>query len=298
MSPISAIPPLELIADYACHTAENPLWHALEARLYWTDIPNGRLFRYDPATGAHAPCYQGAPVGGFTIQADGALLLFMAGGAIARWREGQLDYVVDGLAAEQDGRFNDVIADPAGRVFCSAMPTPAHAGHLYRLELDGTVTMVLEGLGIPNGMAFTPDRRQFYFTDSTRRRIDLFDYDGRTGDLSRRREWKQLPLEAGEPDGLTVDAEGYVWSARWDGAAAYRYAPDGTEVLRLEMPARKVSSLTFGGADLGDLYLTTALAAGTKATEGAGAGALFRLRPGVRGAPEFCSRVAPEAGRR
>src|SRR5688572_32574008 len=99
----------ELIADYQCHIGENPLWHPLEQRLYWTDTFRGKLFRYDPATGKHEQCYSGAPVGGFTIQADGALLLFMARGAIARWRDGQLTYLVREIY--DDGWFfNDVIA--------------------------------------------------------------------------------------------------------------------------------------------------------------------------------------------
>ena len=90
---------------------------------------------------------------------------------------------------------------------------------------------------------------------------------------------------------MTVDAQGYVWSARWVGSALYRYTPEGIEEQRIEFPARKVSSVAFGGDDLSDLYVTTALTDGTKAEEGAGAGALFRLRMGIRGLPEFFSRV-------
>jgi D-xylonolactonase len=281
----------ELIADYECHTGENPLWHPLERRVYWTDIPRGRLFRYDPATGQHEQCYSGVPVGGFTVQADGALLLFMARGAIATWRDGRLDTIVEEIPDERESRFNDVIADPAGRVFCGTMPTPARRGRLYRLDTDASLHVVLEGVGISNGMGFTLDRQHLYHTDSIAHRIDLFDYDEQTGALSNRRVWLRLPENGGEPDGLTVDAQGYVWSARWDGSALYRYAPDGIEDRRIEFPARKVSSVTFGGDDLSDLYVTTALDGGVKTDEGAGAGALFRLRPGIRGLPEFFSRI-------
>ena len=281
----------ELIADYHCHIGENPLWHPLERRLYWTDITRGRLFRYDPATGKHEQCYSGPPVGGFTVQADGTLLLFMARGAIAQWRDGHLNYIVEEIADERESRFNDVIADPAGRVFCGTMPTPTRLGRLYRLDLDGGIHLVLEGIGTSNGMGFTLDRRQMYYTDSEARCIYLFDYEERTGALTNQRVWLHTPEGAGLPDGMTVDAQGHVWSARWDDSALYRYTPEGVEEQRIEFPAKKVSSVAFGGDDLSDLYITTALTDGTKAQEGAGAGALFRIRPGIRGVPEFFSRV-------
>lgn len=283
----------ELIADYQCHTGENPLWHPLERRVYWTDIPMGRLFRYDPATGAHEQCYSGAPVGGFTIQADGALLLFMERGKIARWRDRGIDTLVEEVHAELDGRFNDVITDPFGRVFCGTVSLPAgkHPGRLYRLDTDGSLHQVLEDVTISNGMGFTPDRRKMYYTDSARRTTYLFDYDEQTGTLTNQRVWLQTPEGEGVPDGMTVDAKGYVWSARWDGAALYRYTPEGIEERRIDFPARKVSSVIFGGEDLSDLYVTTALDGGTKAKEGAGAGALFRVRTNLRGLPEFFSRI-------
>jgi sugar lactone lactonase YvrE len=281
----------ELIADYHCHIGENPLWHPVEQRLYWTDITGGRLFRYDPASGKHEQCYSGPPVGGFTVQADGTLLLFMARGAIAQWRDGHLHYIVEEIAEERESRFNDVIADPVGRVFCGTMPTSTRPGRLYRLDLDGVLHLVLEGIGISNGIGFTLDRQRMYYTDSAARCIYLFDYDEKTGVLTNQRVWLRTPEGAGTPDGMTVDAQGYIWSARWDDSALYRYTPDGFEERRIEFPARKVSSVTFGGDDLSDLYITTALTDSTKAEEGAGAGALFRLRLGIRGVPEFFSRV-------
>jgi D-xylonolactonase len=198
---------------------------------------------------------------------------------------------MDGIPDERAGRFNDVIADPAGRVFCGTMPTPAHSGRLYRLDADGSLHRLLEGIGIPNGMGFTPDGRGMYFTDSTARQIFLFDYDVQTGALANRRVWLQTPGNEGVPDGMTVDSEGGVWSARWDGSALYRYTPDGIEDRRVAFAARKVSSVTFGGDDWQDLYVTTALGNGARDDEGSGAGALFRLRPAIRGVPEFFSRV-------
>ncbi len=280
----------EPIADYACVTGEGPLWHPGEQRLYWTDIPTGRMFRYDPAAGTHEQCYEGEVVGGFTIQADGALLLFMARGTVKTWREDTLTTVIDEIPAERESRFNDVIADPAGRVFCGTMPTKSQLGRLYRLDADGTLTKLLDGIGCSNGMGFTLDRKRMYYTDSVKREIYLFDYDQATGAITNRRLFVRTLEDEGIPDGMTVDAEGYVWSARWDGGCLVRYAPDGSEDRRITFPARKVSSVTFGGADYADMYVTTAGGNNT-AEEGPGAGALFRLSLGIRGVPELPSRV-------
>lgn len=280
----------ELIADYACVTGENPLWHPDEKRLYWVDIPTGRMFRYDPATSQHEQCYEGEVVGGFTIQADGALLLFMARGAVKIWRDGELTTVIDEIPDERSSRFNDVIADPEGRVFCGTMSTEDRLGRLYRLDTNGTLTRLLEGIGTSNGMGFTLDRRQMYYTDSRKREVYLFDYDQATGAITNQRLFLRTPEGAGSPDGMTVDAEGAVWSARWNGGCLVRYAPDGTEDRRIEFPAKKVSSVTFGGEDYTDIYVTTA-GGNNKAEEGSGAGALFRLNLGIRGLPEFRSRI-------
>jgi D-xylonolactonase len=280
----------ELIADYACVTGEGPLWHPAEQRLYWVDIPKGRLFRYHPASGAHEMCFEGEPLGGFTIQADGALLLFMNRGAIKLWRDGVFTTLIEEIPDERETRFNDVFADPAGRVFCGTMPTRDRLGRLYRLDADGTLTKLLDGIGCSNGMGLTPDQKQLYYTDSTAREIYLFDYDQASGAIGNRRLFASNPPEEGMPDGMTVDAAGYVWSARWDGGCLVRYAPDGMLERRVGFPAKKVSSVTFGGPDYTDIYVTTA-GGDNKPAEGAGAGALFRLNLGIQGRPEFQSRI-------
>ena len=280
----------ELIADYACVTGEGPLWHPGEQRLYWVDIPEGRMFRYDPSSGTDEPCYEGEPIGGFTVQHDGALLLFMARGAVKIWREGAMTTVIDEIPDERTSRFNDVIADPVGRAFCGTMSTSDRLGRLYRLDTEGTLSKLLDGIGTSNGMGFTPDRRRMYYTDSPKREIYLFDYNEETGAITNQRVFVRTPEGEGSPDGMTVDAEGYVWSARWDGGCLVRYAPDGTEDRRIQFPARKVSSVTFGGEDYGDMYVTTA-GGRDKDEEGTGAGALFRLSLGIQGLPEFPSRI-------
>ena len=284
------MPLYEMIADYACQTGEGPLWHPDESVLYWVDIPSGRLFRYDPESGHHEQCLEGEPVGGFTIQADGSLLLFMDRGAIRIWRDGIVATIIEEIPQERDSRFNDVIADPLGRVFCGTMSSDQHKGRLYRLDTDGSLTCVGEGIGTSNGMGFTPDLSRMYHTDSNVREIYVYDYHLGSGEISNRRLFAKVEGDGGVPDGMTVDARGHVWSARWDGYRIARYAPDGALVEEIAMPVRKVSCVTFGGPDSTDMYVTTAGGDDT-AENGEHAGALYRLRLGVQGVPEYRSRV-------
>ena len=286
-------PEPRLIADYACRIGENPLWHPFEKRLYWTDIPSGRLFCYDPAADRHWPCYEGRPVGGFTIQADGALLLFMDRGTVATWRDGAFENTIhEEIADERETRFNDVIADPAGRVFCGTMPTPERKGRLYRLEKDGSLSIVLEGVGTSNGMGFTPDGTRFFHTDTKTRTITCYDYDRATGAITNPRPFIRVPddPEEGGPDGMTVDAEGGVFSARFRGRCVARYSPDGELREKIPVPANNVTSVIFAGENLDELYITTA-GGDDKATHGELAGGLFALDPGVQGMAECFSRI-------
>jgi D-xylonolactonase len=199
--------------------------------------------------------------------------------------------VISEIPEEREGRFNDVIADPEGRVYCGTMPIGDRPGRLYRLDPDLTLTVVIEDAGLSNGLGFTPDLEYLYHSDSSDNRIiTKLKYDRTTGNLTDRQFFFHPGENEGLPDGMTVDAEGYVWSAQWDGSALIRIAPDGNEVHRIPFPAKKVSSVTFGGNDYRDAYVTTANVNGRE-EEGPGAGALFRVNLGVQGRPEFFSKI-------
>ena len=288
----------EMVVDYRNVVGEGPLWHPAEKRLYWVDIMTGRIMRYNPATGEHSQFFQGPIVGGFTMQADGSFLLFLEGPAVAELRDGKLHYLIDELPEKSGFRFNDVIADPAGRVFCGTMPTNSdravndgETGNLYRLDIDGSIRVVMDEVGLSNGLGFTPDRRQMYYTDSLAHKIYIFDYDEATGDISNRRVFKDVPEDGGVPDGMTVDAGGYVWSASAGGGAVYRYGPNGGDDQTIKFPTAKIiSSVNFGGVNMDEIYVTT-IGGDKKEESGEGSGALFRLKLGVKGVPDFYSRV-------
>ncbi len=222
--------------------------------------PPGKLFRYNPATGHHEQCFDlnGESIGGFTVQADGALLLFMAKGAVKIWRNGQFETVLEDIPNER--------------------------------ETDGSIHQILDGIGCSNGMGFTPDRKKMYYTDSGARTIYLFDYDENSGAITNQQVFLKTPQDEGIPDGMTVDAEGYIWTSKWDGYALVRYAPNGTEDRRITFDTKKVSCVTFAGNNYTDMYVTTA-GGHDKVENGDDAGALFRLNLNIKGVPEFRSRV-------
>jgi len=280
----------QIAVDHKSVVGECPIWHPFDKKLYWIDIPEGIIFRYDPETGNHEEFYSGEVIGGFTIQEDGSLLLFLERGAVKILKDGETSTVIDEIYEELDTRFNDVIADPEGRVFCGTMPAKDNKARLYRLDTNGSITKILDGIGISNGMGFTPDRKQMYFTDSPGGKIYLFDYDLKTGNIENQSVFVTVPESEGVPDGMTVDKEGCIWSARWDGGCLIRYKPDGKEDLRIQFPAKKISSVTFGGKDYRDIYVTTA-GGDKREEEGPDAGALFHLNLDIQGVPEFLSKI-------
>ena len=275
------------VANYHCEVGENPLWDERTQRIHWLDIDTGRLFRADHATLEHECFYRGPVLGGFTLQGDGSLLLFEADRIATLDAQGGRRVLVEGIDPDMR-RFNDVIADPEGRVFAGTIGRTERTGGLYRVERDGRVTCLLKETGIANGMAFTGDGTGFYWTCSTTRRIFRFDYERQSGELSNRRLFHAATEPDDTPDGLTLDASDRVYSARWGGSAVLRLAPDGSVAERIVLPVTRVSSAGFGGPELDTLYVTTA--GGTP--DGTGEdGTLYRVDVGARGRLEHRSRV-------
>ena len=170
------------------------------------------------------------------------------------------------------------------------MSTADRAGKLYRLDPDATLTPVVDGVGTSNGLGFTADRRTLFHTDTRAHAIYRYEYDEASGGISNRQAFITVQDGPSRPDGMTVDSEGCIWSARWDGYVVVRYAPDSGELGRIAFPSRKVSCITFGGADYREMYVTTA-GGQDRDDNGSTAGSLFRITPGVQGIPEFRSRI-------
>ncbi|HEY3252617.1 MAG TPA: SMP-30/gluconolactonase/LRE family protein [Polyangiaceae bacterium] len=279
---------VEPVANYQCHTGENPLWDEREGRLYWLDIEDGRLFRVDHESGEHECFHRNSQkIGGFTFQEDGSLLLFEIDRIALLGKNGHRRVIAEQIDSDMV-RFNDAIADPEGRVFAGSIGKTDESGGLYRIGLDGSVETVWKGTGCANGMGFTPDLRQFYWTCSTTYLIYIADYQRETGALSNRRVFHRAVREQGIPDGLTVDRQGQVWSARWDGSAVLRLNPEGELLERVQLPVSRVSSAAFGGPNLDTLYVTTA---GGTWGESPADGSLYRFKVPVPGTVEFRSRV-------
>jgi D-xylonolactonase len=279
---------IEPLSNQHCNTGENPYWHPDDGCVYWTDIPAGKLYRYDPASRETRLCYTGDPVGGFTLQADGKFLLFRVND-VARFDpvHGHVESIIR-YTDDTMKRFNDVHADPLGRVYAGTIGANNDVGGLYLFELDGSVRKVVSGTGCSNGMAFSPDESLLYWHCSTRKKIFVFDYDRSSGDLKNQRVFYDCPAEEKTPDGTAMDRDGNLWSTRWDGGRICVIDPTGKKIDEIFFPVSKVSCAIFGGKKDDELFVTTA---GGKPDSDTADGTLYRVVTRTTGRPRFRSRV-------
>lgn len=282
---------VECVLERADVLGEGPVWSEQDQSLYRVDIAGRRVRRFTPATGQQREWIVPSDVGALALRAGGgAVVALRTGFALLDLGSGRLDPLGDPEQGRPDNRFNDGACDRAGRFWAGTLHDDElePLGSLYRLDPDLGWHAVLHDVICSNGLGWSPDDRTMYFTDSRVGRIDAFDFDLASGSLSRRRPFAVLDGQDGVPDGLTVDADGYVWSAVWDGWRVVRYAPDGTVDRVVELPVQRPTSCAFGGPDLTTLYVTSAARGLTSAERVAGplGGSLFALQPGVRGLPE------------
>lgn len=285
---------MALIKGVHCATGESPVWHAAQAAWYWVDIPARRIWRYDPGAASTANWEAPEMVACIAVAADGSLVAGMETGIF------RVDLGPDGrastslLAAPAAGelgqgmRFNDGRCDRQGRFWSGTMFMDMQAarpiGGLYRYTRRGGLHgPAVTGLLTQNGLAWSPDGRTMYLSDSHphRRLVWSFDYDVDDGVPHGQRVFLDLSQQQGRPDGAAVDVDGCYWTCANDGGVVQRFTPEGRLDREIAVPMAKPSMCAFGGPDL-DTMLVTSIDPGS----GGDAGRVILLDPGVQGCPE------------
>jgi sugar lactone lactonase YvrE len=275
------------VGDVTAVLGEGPYWLPDESCLLWLDIPVGLLHRTRIPSGETETVELGEVSAVFPALGGG--VLYAGGHRVAHRDESQSERTLAAVPARHDVRFNDGSVDMAGRVWVGSMHADEAdpVGVLYRLEAGGVLVPVVSGVTISNGLGWSPDGSFMYYADSPTRRLDVFDYDQATGQIAGRRVFADLSGFEGVPDGLTVDADGYVWVAMFGGAALRRFAPSGGLDAVVPLPVSQPTSVAFGGPGMADLFVTTAsrdLGPAERAAQPL-AGRLLRLVPGPVGLP-------------
>lgn len=267
---------------------EGPLWLADRAELAWVDIQRGLIYLLQVATGHARTIAVGEMVGSIAPTAAGLLVAAVATGfVLVDPDRGSVRRLASLERVDPTIRMNDGKADPWGRFWAGTMGLDKRpgAGTLYCLDPDLRVTTALEPVTISNGLDWADDRRTMFYVDTPTRRVDRFDLDAGGAGLRNRRPFISVPHDMGAPDGLTLDSAGRLWLALWGGSAVCCYSASGEVEAIVRLPASHVTNCTFGGPDLGDLYITSAwseLSDEQRAGEPL-AGRLFRCRPGAVG---------------
>lgn len=272
---------------------EGAIWDAAEGVLYWVDIVEKILFTYDPMSGTNRELKLEKFIGTVVPRGKGGLTVALEDGFYnLDPATGVLEQIADPESGIPGNRFNDGKCDPSGRFWAGTMGREGEAGKgsLYRLDADGNVTTMLSGIHISNGICWSPDKRTMYHTDTLDWVIRAYDYDDKSGTISGERTVVTVAEKNGFPDGMTIDAEGMLWVALWEGGRVIRYDPDtGRKLAEVSVPVSRVTSCAFGGPGLGTLYITTATM-GMDESEMADeplAGSLFACEPGVVGMQAF-----------
>lgn len=284
-------PGVRALGSARCSVGENPLYDMARQRLYWVDVrETPAIHALDLAGGTELHWPMGEDVGSIALAGGTRLLAGLRSGfALFDTADASLVPLHDPEPQLPGNRLNDGRCDPAGRYWCGSMnPETASAdGSLYVLEPDGRCRRVLGDLLTPNGIAWSPAGDRMYLADTRRGLIWCFDYDVGEGRLGERRVFADLGALPGGPDGATVDAEGFLWSAQFDGGCVIRFAPDGRIDRLLRLPVTRPTACAFGGEGWGTLFVTTATRGldAQALREQPLAGRVLALDAGVRGLP-------------
>jgi sugar lactone lactonase YvrE len=249
----------KVLVNCRCEVGEGPLYDEVTQTLYWVDIPRGLLWRHSFATGAVDCCHLGEPVGSLCLVADGGFVVAARRGFLRLERWGTEPVLWRPVERDLPTQFNDGKCDARGRFLAGTVAYQGECpGALYRLDGSGAISRLIDGLGMSNGLDWSPDDRLFYYVDSVTRTLTRYDWDADDGVPHSPEPLIKLAEAEGLPDGLAVDADGFLWLAVWGGSQVRRYDPLGRLVDTILLPTPNVASCTFGGAELSDLFVTTA----------------------------------------
>ena len=292
---------IERIGAMRCEVGESPVWHAGERALYWTDIPGRALWRWSADAGSIEQWALPEMAGSIAITDDDGILLAMESGIYraphpeAGMPLGECALLARVAHPRGDMRFNDGRCDAQGRFMAGTMVLDTTlalpAGTLLRLDAaEDALSALVDGLIVSNGLAFSPDGRTMYLSDShvSRQTVWAFDYDIDTGEPHNRRVFVDMNAYAGRPDGAAVDADGCYWICGNDAGVVHRFTPAGKLDRSIEVPVAKPAMCAFGGDGLDTLFVTTIVQAGDPLS-----GAVFALHPGVKGLREPVARLQP-----
>ncbi len=269
---------------------ECPRWDEKAQVLYWLDINEGQLHRFNPATGEDDYLQFGEEIGCFSLREQGGFVMATRSGfyLLEGWNT-ERTFVTDPEEGLDKNRFNDGRCDAKGRLWAgSVYPPKDHGGaSIYSLE-NGEAKRWVDNLLTANGIGFSPDNSVFYYADTPSHAIHRCDYDLETGRISNPQVFHQFPHGNGRPDGAAVDSEGYYWTALYEGGRVVRLAPNGQIVQEISVPARCPTMVAFGGADLKTLYITSVgNRPEAELAEFPHSGALFKAEVSVAGLPEY-----------
>lgn len=283
----------ECVLEFRSNLGEGPLWHAGERRLYWLDLLRPAIYRFDPATGRNEQLAAdiGTYIGGLVLRARGGCVVVKEDGIFALDAAGGSRLLLVHPEADRPGNMlNDCKCDRQGRLWTGSADRGEKdpTGNLYVIDATLRARQIDSGIVVANGPAFSPDGRTAYFADSASYAIYAYDIDPGMGEVGPRRVFAQLAKDDGMPDGMTVDDEGFLWNAQWDGWRVTRYAPDGRIDRVIRLPVPRPTAPAFGGEDLKTLYITSASngLSDAQLKEAPLSGSLFACVPGARGLPE------------
>jgi sugar lactone lactonase YvrE len=282
---------VECVLDVRNILGESPVWSAREGALYWVDILAPAIHRWHPPTGAHREWRMPAAVGSIGLREGGGIVAALRTGFhLFDPQSERLEFLVNPEADISTNRLNDGKVGPDGRFWAGSMddrPVKDKIAHLYRLDPDHACHRMVGGLVVSNGLAWSPDGRTMYHSDSRAATIWRYDYDVRTGGIGPRQTFVSMQPEWGRPDGAAMDAEGCYWSAGITQGRLNRFSPDGELIGYVALPITHPTMPCFGGPDLTTLYVTS-LRENFDAKQIAQwpqSGSVFELHPGVAGAP-------------